>query len=203
MPTAKPRQGHANRHVFVSRLDTRPFEHCLDIHSASSAYADLVPLLGVHVEQKLSFQHSRSQLSSSGHASLLVVRHQYLYRPVLDLPIAHDGQRRRHADPVVSPKRRPDGMHPASLLDCLDWVLEEVVLYVGVFLRDHVYVPLQDDGRQILISRSRCAAQNHVAARVTKHLAACLATYFLHIGQRRLLVMRRTRYSCQSIEMLP
>ena len=83
------------------------------------------------------------------------------YRSVLQY-----GEDGRSSDAVVGAERCPVGRYPVSVDVGLDTVLLEVELLVGVLLRHHVKVSLQDDRLAVLHPRSGRFADDDVGAGV-------------------------------------
>ena len=107
-----------------------------------------------------------AQCEGSVHAGLLGGREERLDGAVFYRSVLQYGEDGRSSDAVVGAERCPVGRYPVSVDVGLDTVLLEVELLVGVLLRHHVKVSLQDDRLAVLHPRSGRFADDDVGAGV-------------------------------------
>ena len=77
------------------------------------------------------------------------------------------GQGEGKAEAIVGAEGGAAGFQPFAFHLRLDWVGEEVVLDVGVLLRDHVHMALEDDALAVFEARG-CWYAHYDIARVVR-----------------------------------
>ena len=112
-------------------------------------------------------------------------------------------QRHRHAQAVIGTERRPFGFQPVAVHPGLDRVFLEIVLDIGVLLRHHIHMALQNDSPFVLAARMRRLADNDVSALFTNRLQTEFAPKIIEVGAHLLFVFGRTGNTGQLIEILP
>ena len=120
------------------------------VKAAGAAHVEFALGLGVEVEQDVALEQAAFQAESSGHAGFLVGGDQDFHRAVFQGAGFEDGQRGSYAHPVVSAQRGAVGSYPFALL-------------VGILLRNHVHVGLQDYPFAVFHARRGRLAHDYIA----------------------------------------
>ena len=99
----------------------------------------------------------------SGQSGFFIYGEQTFQRSVFYAVIGKDSQLRSHTDTIVSSECSSFGFQPFTVYFCFDWIGEEVVLNIIVFLTYHVNVRLQYYSLQVFLSGSGRLFNQYVA----------------------------------------
>ena len=113
------------------------------------------------------------------------------------------GHGHSYSETVIGSKRRTVCAHPVAVDIRFDRVFFEIMHLVGVFLRDHVHVGLQDNALAAFHARSRGLADDYIADFVLDSLKAETFAEIVKEFDRLALFLRGTRYLRQRIKVFP
>ena len=173
------------------------------VDTASTAHIELAFSLRVHVHQDVALQHAGLQLVGTRHARLLVDGEEGLDGSVLQVGGFEDCHGGSGAQTVVGAQGGAVGFHPTVFDMGLNRVVLEIVYLVGVLLRDHVQMGLQDDTFTVFHARGGRLAHDDVAAVVNESFKAMFLAPLLHEGDDLSFFFRRAWNLCETVEVSP
>ena len=174
------------------------------IHAARAADAQLALVLVIQIDEIAALQPAALQPLRAHHPSLFRRREERLQRRMHQRPVSQHGQNQRHPDAIVRPQRRAVGRHPAVRMHLRrDRIAREVVHLVGILLRHHVQVPLQDHPRRPLMPGTGRLANPDVPHRIALGRQAQPRRLVQHVLLNGFLMMRRPRNLRELMEIVP
>ena len=174
------------------------------VQAAGAADVEFALRLGVHVQENVALQLSGLQVGGSGHAGLLVHGDEGLKRSVHQVVGLHHAHGGGHAYSVVRTQGGAVGANPAVLTHPhFNGVGQEIMLFVRVFLRNHVNVPLQDG--HLAVFHARCGRLPHddVADSILTGVDVVLFCPFHQGGGNFFFVFGRMGNGAYLLEILP
>ena len=142
------------------------------------------------------------QLVGTRHAGLFVDGEEGFDGTMLQVGGLEDCHGGGGTQAVVSAEGGAVGFHPTVFDMGLNGIVLEIVHLVGVLLRDHVEVGLQDDALAVLHARGGGFAHDDVAAVVDQGLKAVVFAPLLHEGDHFGFFLRRTRNLREAVKVV-
>ena len=159
------------------------------VKATGASYEDLTLVLRVKVKEYFSCEESRLKRHSTVKSCLLCCCEE-----ALDLSAWNVGNEHRHlsshTDSAVCTESRVRSNHPAILNDIFDGILCKIMLNSLILLTYHVSVALENDYRDILISRSCFLYDQHVTGLVGLAFKIVFSCKLLQVSDDVLFVTR-------------
>ena len=197
----------AGQAQFVSRqafgIGRFEFDVESSVKPAGAAHIEFAFGFGIEVEQDVALKQPAFQSESAGHAGFLVGGNQGFHRAVFQGGGLQDRQRGSYAHPVVSAQRGTVGPYPFAVYVGFDRVGQEVVLLVGILLRNHVHVGLQDYPFAVLHARCGRFAHDYIAHLVHLDFDIALLGEFNQESPHLFFMLGRTGLLGHRIEVGP
>ena len=174
------------------------------IHAARATDAQFSLFLGVEVDQVFAVQPVGLQALRPDHAGFFGGREQGFQRRMLQCFIGQHGQCGGCTNAVVGTQRGAVGRQPAVFPHFRgDGILFEVVHLVGIFLRHHVEVRLQNHAGGIFMTGAGRLAHADVAGRIALGRQAQPFGFVQHVLLHGLFMKRRARNLRELVKILP
>ena len=136
---------------------------CYGVNTTGTSDKDFPFILRVEIQKDISAHKTFFQGKCSGQSGFFIYGEQTFQRSVFYAVIGKDSQLRSHTDTIVSSECSSFGFQPFTVYFCFDWIGEEVVLNIIVFLTYHVNVRLQYYSLQVFLSGSGRLFNQYVA----------------------------------------
>ena len=139
------------------------FEYSLDIKTAGAADIQFAFSLGVKIDKDVALEKTRLKSPCPCHSCFLVYCEEHFHRAVYKIFRFKNGHCHRNAETVVRSESGTVGTHPVPVNTGLYRIFFKIMHLVGILLRNHVYVGLEDYTHTVLHTRSRWFSDDYIA----------------------------------------